>query len=190
MEPSDIISEELEQIYTMLDILEVMHDRLQNNLPINLNDLKKIIRYFKVFVHKSHNKKEEDIVFPELKRCNSVASKDMVKELLSENSLGELYLKTLKEMINNYEKGDIGTKDEIMDTMRKYLKLEKNHVQKEELFILPLCKREISQRKNQEMLKAMIDHDNHDFGEGMHGKFHKAFSKVISSMQKEYFNSN
>ena len=190
MEPSDLLSDELEQIYIMLDILEVMHDRLQKNLPINIHDLKKIVRFFNLFVHKVHNKKEEDIIFPLLKKYNDIQSSSIIKDIAAENSLGELYLEQIKKSISNYENGQIEAVDELKKNMKKYLNLEKSHVQKEELFVLPLCKKEIPQSEQSSILKAMSQHDDMDFGAGMHEKFHQAFEKVINKMKKEYYNQN
>jgi len=36
-----------------------MHDRLSRGEDINLNDLKRIIQFFKIFANRTHNKKEE-----------------------------------------------------------------------------------------------------------------------------------
>ena len=48
MKPSDFLSDELDQIFCMLDILEVMHERLSQGQDVNLDDLKRIIQYFKI----------------------------------------------------------------------------------------------------------------------------------------------
>jgi len=39
MKPSDFLSDELDQIFCMLDILEVMHERLSQGQDVNLDDL-------------------------------------------------------------------------------------------------------------------------------------------------------
>ena len=79
---SHLLHEELEQIYIMLDILEIMHNKLEQNQKINLNDLKKIINYFKIFLHKSHHFKEETILFPELKNIIESPTKHIIEELI------------------------------------------------------------------------------------------------------------
>lgn len=190
MEPADLLAEELEQIYIMLDILEVMHARLQKGQTINIGDLKRIIHFFKVFAHKAHGKKEENIFFPLLKKYSQFQSSPIIEELMSENSLGEFYLETLKDAIEKYEKGDARAKDKMLGIMKKYLSLEKNHAQKEEIFFLPLCKREIPKQDYSSIFEAMKTHDNQQFGSNMHDKFHQAFAKVISKMKQHYFTSN
>lgn len=187
---SHILHEELEQIYIMLDILEVMHNKLKKNEKINLNDLKKIINYFKIFLHKSHHTKEEKILFPELQNIIESPTKHILKELVIENSLGETYLNTLNNFLMQYKEGNRKAKENLLKTLKKYINLEKKHIQKEEIFIIPICKQKMNETKLNKIINEMNKNDDDIFGKGMHKKFPEAFKKVISKLKKEYYSKN
>ncbi|RAP27947.1 hypothetical protein DID78_05730 [Candidatus Marinamargulisbacteria bacterium SCGC AG-343-D04] len=186
MKPSHLLAEEIEQIYSMLDILEVMHEQLQNDQPVNLDDLSRIIHYFRVFVHICHNKKEQHIVFPELQKSGISMNMGIIKDMQSENQLAEFYIFALKKILKDVKKGDKVAEKKLKTMISKYLNLEKNHIQKEQLFVLPLCNQEISEEKQEKITAEFKLSDEYEFGSGMHHKFHEAFAKKIKSMQQHY----
>ncbi|MBA95704.1 MAG: hypothetical protein CMP21_08310 [Rickettsiales bacterium] len=190
MKPSDLLSDELDQILCMLDILEVMHERLSQGKPVNLDDLKRIIQYFKIFANRTHNKKEEKILFPALRRHSGVQSNDIINQLKSENSLAELYLTSLKHIIKDVKKGSFQAKEKMLTLLKKYLVLEKTHLHNEQIFVIPLCNQEIPEDKQEKILKEFQAYDEKLFGHGMQRKFHKAFGKVIKNLQKHYYTDN
>ncbi|MBH37860.1 hypothetical protein CL658_02385 [bacterium] len=190
MKPSDLLSDELDQIFCMLDILEVMHERLSQGKPVNLDDLKRIIQYFKIYANHAHNKKEETILFPELKRYSGFQSNDIINQLKSENSLAELYLTSLKHIIKDVKKGSIQAKEKLLTLLKKYLVLEKTHLHNEQIFVIPLCNQEIPEDKQQSLLNRFKEFDEKLFGHGMQHKFHKAFADVIANLQKSYYTKN
>jgi hemerythrin-like domain-containing protein len=190
MVPSDMLSEEIEHIYCMLDILEVMHSKLLDNQDVNLDDLRKVINFFHNFAHKSHNKKEENVLIPELKKHNNVYDNSLFKEIIMENHLAEFYITILKKLLKDVGHGDDCARAKLITMLKKYLTLEKKHVQKEEIYILPLCKQMLSKSKYNRIMTEFKLVDEAEFGSGMYSKFHDAFSQVISSMQKQYYTKN
>ena len=150
-EPSDMLSEEIDDIMAMIDIFEVMLNKLQSNQEVNMNDLKKVINFFRVYVHMSHNKKEQLIVFPELEKSENLTHKELLKELTSEKHLSEFYIYALIKIFKHVLKGDAEQQQKLVTLMRKYITLEKKHVQKEKDNILPLCTNLLSPEKNERL---------------------------------------
>ena len=190
MLPSDMLSDEIEQIYCMLDVLEVMHKKLKANENVNLNDLRKVINFFHNFAHKSHNKKEEDVLIPELNKQSNSMDKQLFKDMVKENHLAEYYISILRELVKDVSAGDETAKLKLITMIKKYIDLEKKHVQKEQIYIIPLCKEKLSKKKYNRILTEFKLVDESEFGSGMHSKFHSAFSKVINSMKKQYYTQN
>jgi Uncharacterized conserved protein len=106
----------------------------------------------------------------------------------NENDLAALYLESLNETLENFRKGENGSKQKMLMYMQKYLNLEKQHIQKEQLFILPLCNQEIE--KQDKLLTQFRLCDEKEFGVGMQEKFHESFAKIIDSMKEHYFSEN
>ncbi len=190
MRPSDMLSDELDQIFSMLDILQVIYERLRDNQEVNLQDLKKVINFFRVFVHLSHNKKEENILFPEIEKSQDLNQKNIVQELRMENELTEFYMTLLKKLLLDIERGNLSAKEQMMKMMKKYHDLEKSHIQKEQIFVLPLCQQELSDTQKEDVVKQFKLSDEAKFGSGMHDKFHDAFSSIIHSMKEQYYSEN
>ena len=190
MLPSDMLSEEIEHIYCMLDILEVMYIKLIDDQEVNLDDLRKVINYLHNFAHKSHNAKEENVLIPELKKHNNAYDNSLFKELILENHLAEFYITILKKLVKDVGRGDERARAKLITMLKKYINLEKQHVQKEEIYILPLCKQKLSESRYNRIMTEFKLVDEAEFGSGMHGKFHDAFSKVISALKKQYYTDN
>ena len=146
MKPAEFLSDELDQIFCMIDILEVMVGRLEQGKSVNLDDIKKLVHFFRVFTNQTHNKKEEEILFPEIKKDN-INNQQILDTMKSENSLAELYLNSLNNIIDDVKNGDGQAKNKMITLIKKYLILEKNHLQKEQIFVLPLCNQEIPKEK-------------------------------------------
>jgi hemerythrin-like domain-containing protein len=189
MKLSDLLSDELDQILSMLDILEVMHDRLSRGEDINLNDLKRIIQFFKIFANRTHNKKEEKFLFPQLQRF-SEQSHAIIDKLKSENSLAELYLRSLRSNLKNVQAGCPHAKNKLITLIKKYLVLEKTHLQNEQIFVIPLCNQEIPKEKQDQLLTEFNTYDEHLYGHGMQQKFHQAFRQAIDNLKKHYYTDN
>jgi len=190
MKPSDLLSDELDQILCMLDILEVMHDRLARGEEINLHDLKRIIQFFKIFANRTHNKKEEKFLFPKLERHVKKQTYAIIDKLKSENSLAELYLTSLKNNLKEAEKGSLNAKNKLITLIKKYLVLEKTHLQNEQIFVIPLCNQEIPLEKQNQLLNEFQEYDEKLYGHGMQKKFHQAFRKAIDNLKQHYYTEN
>lgn len=190
MLPSDMLSDEIEQIYCMLDILEVMHSKLRADEDINLDDLRKVINFFHNFANKSHNKKESEVLIPELKKHSNSMDNALFSEILKENHLAEFYISILKRLIKDVSKGNEKAKARLIVMIKKYLDLEKKHIQKEQIYVLPLCKEKLSEQKYNRIMTEFRLVDESEFGSGMSSKFHTAFAQVISTMKAQYYTNN
>lgn len=190
MLPSEMLSEEIEHIYCMLDILEVMYSRLLANDDVNFDDLRKAINFFHNFAHKSHNKKEENVLIPELKKLNNVYDNSLFKEIIMENHLAEFYITILKKLVKDVGHGDEKARAKLIIMLKKYITLEKRHVQKEEIYVLPLCNQKLAENKYNKIMTEFRLVDEAEFGSGMYSKFHDAFSKVISNLKNQYYTEN
>ncbi len=186
MTPSDILSHEIDVINGMLEILCVMHQDLSQNKPVNLRDLKKVINFFRVYVHQSHNKKEQDILFPELEKYGISQNDGIIKDMVSENQLAEFYISALMKLLKDVENEPVHAKGKLVSLMEKYLTLEKNHLHKEQFFILPLCKQEVPEDKKDRLATEFNLSDESEFGAGMTAKFHDACEQLMNTMKTCY----
>ena len=190
MKAAQLLAEEIDEIYCILDILDQLHRQLKANKPVKIHDLKRVINYLRVFVQKCHNTKEEDILFPELRKQNKPECNTILKEMRSENQLGDLYIKALSNCLQDIQNGSESAKQDLPEIIEKYLTLEKTHIQKEQLHILPLCNQEIPADIQEQLCEKFHIKDDQTFGPNMHDKFHKAFHSVVEKMHQAYSHSN
>jgi hemerythrin-like domain-containing protein len=190
LKPSQILSEELDLISTMLDILTVMQQRMKNNEGVKHEDLKKIVNFIKIYVHECHNKKEKEVLFPELEKKHNAENESILKDIKNENKLTEFYISLLEKLIKEKESGQKSAEKKLITLMEKYIKLEKRHIQKEQFYVVPLCKQEIAEKNKEKLTNAFHECDDQTFGRGMHEKFHEAFDRIVHEMEKQYQATN
>ena len=106
--------------------------------------------------------------------------------MISENQLADFYISAMAKVLNDLMQGHADSESKMNTHIRKYLTLEKKHLHKEKLYVIPLCQQELSESKKSKVSTEFQMSDEVEFGEGMHDKFHKAYSKIVHELEKQY----
>ena len=187
--PIKCLKEETVQIEEMLVILEVLCHKIEDGEEVNVKDLQKVINFFKVFAEECHNKKEEEFIFPEYRKCSKKEAqhrKEVIEELKGEHKLGQFYLIVLGKMISKIQKGDKSCLKKFTQISRKYIDLECRHIKLECTELYPTCEKTLSIKKREEIGHKFEEFEDNSFGAGQHDNFHTAMNTMIQNLNKVY----
>ena len=185
---SDILSDELEMIYLILDVLLGIQRKLMNRDDVPYTDIKQVIYFLRVFVENCHNKKEKSILFPELQKNAITISEGLLEQMRSEKELSGLYTVAMETIIKENKVLTAEARDKLIVLINKYLKLIREHIHKEQFYILPILQQELPEATQDKILEEFKLSDEEAFGYESNQKFHKSFSKVFSVLQEKYDN--
>ncbi|RAP33829.1 hypothetical protein DID75_00900 [Candidatus Marinamargulisbacteria bacterium SCGC AG-410-N11] len=190
--PIKALKDETLQIEEMLIILEVLCHKLEDGEEVNVKDLQKVINFFKVFAEECHNKKEEEFLFPEYKKCPKQEAqhrKEVIDELKGEHQLGKFYLIVLGKMISKIQRGDKSCLKKFTQISRKYIDLECRHINLEFTELYPICEKTLSVKQKDTIGHQFDMFEDKTFGEGQHDNFHCAINKMITNLKSVYLGS-
>lgn len=170
MKPTEVLKKEHRAIETMLNILSVVCDKLQNEEEVNPEHLERIMDFFKIFADKCHHGKEEDLLFPALEECGIPKEGGPVGVMLYEHNIGRGYIKEMSEAKQD--------KDKIVENARNYISLLSQHIQKEDNILFQMADIHIPEEKQQKLLIEFERLEEEKIGKGKHEEFHKLLEEL------------
>jgi len=139
---------------------EIEHEHLEN-----------VVEFLKVFVDKCHHTKEEEYLFPLMKRTNIPGSTDIIDSLLQEHERGRRNVDMIAgEVSANMDSEALST---IAKCSRDYIELLTEHINKEDNILFPLADQHLAQKTQENLLKSFEIVEIEKIGEGKHEEFHK-----------------
>ncbi|MBC8494731.1 hemerythrin domain-containing protein [archaeon] len=147
MQPTEILSDEHQNILTVIDAIERECKKLISGEEIDEQFFKKAIDFIRHYADKFHHAKEEDILFKEF--CNNAekAHCNPVDQMLLEHDIGRKFVKGMKEAIRNKDKS------QLIENAEGYASLLQDHITKEDRILYPMCDEVISSKSQEKMLK-------------------------------------
>jgi hemerythrin-like domain-containing protein len=168
----DLINEH-EGILFGLNILEKMVLMINAKNTVETEDIIEIIDFLKLFADKCHHGKEEGLLFPAMEKAGIQKESSPIGQMLFEHNEGRKYLSQIKGSINN------GVLDEniFIQSASDYIKLLRNHINKENNILFPLGDKMIPEEAEKELLKSFEKFEEEVMGKGTHEKLHKILHK-------------
>lgn len=169
MTPTENLINEHKDIVELLDIMSKIAESIKSNSVFYTNDVEDIIDFLKYFIDKSHHGKEEKVFYPALAKAGILKDVVPLSVMLYEHALARNYLKDIKSCVENCKIGNAFSGELLADSLRNYVILINNHIQKEEELIFPLANKTLSEEKQKEIYKQfevieakIVDHGSHD----------------------------
>jgi hemerythrin-like domain-containing protein len=178
--PSQDLIHEHKAILIALNVIEQMYKRVQNDKEIDYKDIEKMIEFLKIFADKCHHGKEEDFLFPALVEAGVKDQNGPIGIMLDQHKQGRGFIKQMQESISNKTINKIA----FVDAASSYVRLLRNHIEKENTFLFPMCDAKLSATKQQELLNNFESLENNVIGEGKHEELHT----LLEEFQKRYLN--
>ncbi len=175
-----------------LNILEKICNLLKTNEEVDLVDITRLIYFVKIFADECHHGKEEKLLFPAIKEIAVRRHRDLIEELLTEHV-------KLRDLIKSMQDAVLGESvriDTFVQSSIVYINLLRDHIEKENYGLLPICDARLSKKKQDELLKKFETLENAVIGKEYYPVFHSMLErfevKYLSRMigeRKESFNS-
>lgn len=181
LKPTDILKNEHIEIKKALSILNVMVEKIESSEKVSIEDLEKIINFFRVFADKCHHGKEEKILFPSLEEAGIPRYGGPIGVMLMEHEEGRRYVKNMAENIENFRKEVDTTLDIFKDNAVNYVALLENHIWKEDNILFNSADQHIPSSKQREILHNFEELEEEEIGEE-----HEKQLEVLRKLEETY----
>ena len=168
--PTQILSDEHRVIERVLDVLERLTQRPASDL---LESWKKALDFIRNFADQCHHCKEEKILFPALEEHGIPRDGGPVGMMLMEHEEGRSYVRAMFAAVSQIEGGDQSAEAGLFDNARNYLRLLREHIQKEDDILFSMADQVIPPDEQRQMLKTFEDQEIAEVGAGVHEKYLK-----------------
>ncbi|MGA9099231.1 MAG: hemerythrin domain-containing protein [Methanotrichaceae archaeon] len=154
MESTEDLTNEHKEIAIFLAIVEEIANRLASMKEANAEDLQWLFEFNRDFVLRAHHGKEESLFFPVLRDIG--VPEDPINVLIADHDLLRGIAKTIRGLIEDYNIGSDGDVTlDLVDMLRFYSMLMKDHNETEESIFYPIVDKCIS-RENDMKLVARL----------------------------------
>lgn len=142
--PTGTLREEHRVILRAVALLEVAAARLGAGSPLPSGWWEELIEWLRAFADRNHHAKEEQHLFPALERAGVPASGGPVGVMLEEHAEGRALIATMAE----------GHGERRAEAARRYGRLLRDHIDKENGVLLPLAESVLDPQTQQLLTRA------------------------------------
>ena len=178
MSAIEVLVDEHRLISRMVNVLTVLHKRLESDEYADVNVLTDVVDFFRMFVDRNHHAKEEDALFPILERCAVNPEGCTIQSLKNEHVQARILTTTLTDAIGKYETGDPTAKSKICTTIRNAIDLYNDHIWRENILLFPMAEKALQELE--------LNHITRSYGEieKRLGNFRSKCEQLVNALEK------
>lgn len=143
----EVLLKEHDNILKFIEIVDREAIEVMNGKEIDINRFREFINFSRFYADKHHHGKEELILFKIMVDELGGAAEKLVKHgMLVEHDMGRLYVMSLEEAINEYEKSTSdSSKIQIIANAVGYGNLLRRHIDKENNVVYTFAQRQLNE---------------------------------------------
>ena len=138
-----------------------------------LDSWKQALDFIRHFADGCHHLKEEKVLFPAMEERGIPRDGGPIGMMLMEHEEGRGYVRSMLAAIALVEKKNEAAKEILVDKAKAYLRLLKDHIQKEDEILFKIADDVISPDEQKQLLRSFEEHEAKEIGEGVHEKYIK-----------------
>jgi hemerythrin-like domain-containing protein len=169
---------EHEGINIMLQILEVISDKIASNSAVELSHIERIIEFLQVFADQCHHGKEEKILFPALERAGIPREGGPIGVMLMEHVIGRDAILAMKRAVKGLKSGESDAGAGFVKAAGTYIDLLRNHIAKENNILFAVAERRFSMEEQKRLYEDFERMEREKIGEGRHEAFHSLLNEL------------
>ena len=166
--PTDRLKAEHERILSFLRILGRICTELEAKRDIDPSHLGYAVEFMKVFVDKIHHGKEEDLLFPMMRKAGGRRESGQVRKLMIDHIKGRSLSRDMDLAASRYGKHDRNAPPQFVERAKNYVGLLTEHIGREDKIYFPAVEKLLSERDKkklwdsfEEFDKTMARHDGY-----------------------------
>jgi hemerythrin-like domain-containing protein len=157
-----------------------MASNIQQNVNVDVNDLKEIVNFLIVFADKCHHGKEEIYYFPALEKAGIPKADGPIGAMLIEHEQGRNNIRQMKESVSGVNT-DTQT---FAKAASSYITLMKNHIEKENNILFMMGDQRLPEEIQMELREKFEQHEEEVVGVGKHEELHA----LLEKFERKYLN--
>jgi hemerythrin-like domain-containing protein len=172
---TEMLSDEHRVIERVLAVLQKLTTRPVEN---SLDCWRKALDFFSRFADQCHHLKEEKILFPAMEEHGIPRDGGPIGMMLIEHEEGRGYVRTMTAALTLAEATDEAAKDSLLNNARAYLRLLREHIQKEDEILFRIADDVIPADEQKALLRSFEEHEAKEMGTGVHEKYLKLVEEL------------
>lgn len=160
-----------------LQILEEMVRRLNSGQQAEIDDLKSIISFFKLFADQCHHGKEEGLYFPSLEAAGVKNEGGPIGQMLMEHAIGRNYIALMGKSIDRQF-----LHHDFSEAATGYIGLLRAHIEKENSVLFKMGDQLLEESEQARLLEAFEVFEEQVMGAGTHQHLHE----MLDQFEQKY----
>ena len=177
---TEMLSDEHRVIERVLVLLQKLTTTPVEN---SLDSWRKTLDFLSHFADQCHHFKEEQVLFPAMEEHGVSREGGPIGMMLMEHEEGRTYVRTMLAALTLAEARNEAAKDLLIDNARAYLRLLKDHIQKEDEILFRIADDVISPDEQKELLRSFEEHEAKEMGTGVHEKYLKMVQELEGAVR-------
>jgi len=176
---TEMLSDEHRVIERVLAVLQKLTTRPVEN---SLDCWRKVLDFFSRFADQCHHFKEEQVLFPAMEKHGIPRDGGPIGMMLTEHEEGRAYVRTMMAALTLAEARNEAAKDNLLENAGAYLRLLREHIQKEDEILFRIADDVIPADEQNELLRSFEKHEAQEMGTGVHEKYLKIIRELEDSL--------
>jgi len=170
-----LLSDEHRVIERVLAALEKLTEKPATDFLAPWNKALDFIRHF---ADQCHHIKEEKVLFPAMEAHGIPNEGGPIGMMLMEHEEGRAYVRAMFDALGKIAAGDPSAQAALCDNAKQYLRLLREHIQKEDDILFRMADEVIPEDEQKQLLKSFETHEAEEMGAGVHGKYLKIAAEL------------
>ncbi|MDE3100458.1 MAG: hemerythrin domain-containing protein [Verrucomicrobiota bacterium] len=146
-------------IETVIKSLQDAVAALGNWQRLNVEKLRNVVEFLRVYADRRHHQREEALFFPVLIKRGVPPQGCPIGGLNHEHEKGRALVSAFEEQITSYEQHRTGANEALRQTLQDIIRLYRHHLWMEDAMVFPMAERLISEDDNRELMIKFSDLD-------------------------------
>lgn len=165
-----LLSDEHRVIERVLEAIDKMTRRTASD---SIPAWKKALEFIRGFADQCHHFKEENVLFPALEAHGIPRDGGPVGMMLIEHEEGRALVRGMAAALARVESGDRAAEGALFENARHYLRLLREHIQKEDEILFQMANEVIPADEQRQLLGSFETHEAEEMGAGAHEHYLK-----------------
>ncbi len=182
MKATQVLMQEHRCIERMLNVLEAIALRFQQNEEVDYTDLEHLLDFFTVFADQCHHHKEEDHLFPTLEQAGIPRQGGPIGVMLYEHHEGRNLRQEMSNLLPRLATEEQARKD-FAESALAFVQLLRDHIWKEDNILFQMADNLLREEENQNLLKYFNRVEQEELGAGVHEKYHHLVEELEAKLR-------